>query len=360
MPPEQNKNATPGSQSTPIYDSDGYDFPTPPPAYQPVSPARKGLFGSMLKERGRKRTIMAVTLLLALVFSGTIFALKTAGKNPVKTTGEVPQVQKKPETDTTKASKTTKKAKNSDPIKKSPSATIDKPPVDPDENTPAINVKKGFDYYYAGAYQYATASGASVTLSQEMPKVMNSASSHNHSVAELSIESVDGKQIVEVGWVVDPIMNGDSKPHLFVYHWIDGEGTCYNECGFVQVSSSHFPGDPLTTGVTGIYKINYSGGEWQIYYNGDELGYFPASLWSGEFTTARFIQVFGEIAKNSTGVCLQMGNGIRGSKPGSAQISDFTLINSVSIASLVPYATSPYDYGNATGSGLSYGGSDSC
>lgn len=50
------------------------------------------------------------------------------------------------------------------------------------------------------------------------------------------VQSEDGRHIVEVGWTVDRELNGDAQPHLFVYHWVDGQATCYNGCGFVQYS----------------------------------------------------------------------------------------------------------------------------
>src|SRR4051812_37172663 len=56
-------------------------------------------------------------------------------------------------------------------------------------------------YLYVSGYQYAAATGASVTLQQVKPAV---SAGDYHSLAELAVESADGRQIVEVGWNADP------------------------------------------------------------------------------------------------------------------------------------------------------------
>jgi hypothetical protein len=155
-------------------------------------------------------------------------------------------------------------------------------------------------------------------------------------------------------------MYGDSKPHLFVFHWVDGEGTCYDACGFVQVSDTYYPGDTVKSGVTGKYKINHSDGKWNIYYNNEKVGYYPDSLWDGRFKKAGYIQVFGEVAKNSKGACIEMGNGTLGSKSGSTKISNFNLLGTTAGESLSPYTTLPFEYGFASATGMSLGGSLSC
>lgn len=215
-------------------------------------------------------------------------------------------------------------------------------------------------YHYAGAAQYVTATGASVKLSQANPRL----SSHDyHSLMEMAVESADGKQIVEVGWTVDRTM-GYTSPHLFVYHWVNGQTSCYNGCGFVQVSGSVYPGQAVTVGATGSYSIRYSGGQWQIWYNNIEVGYFPASLWGGTYTKLGLVQVFGEVSASSAKPCTQMGNGIFGSHAGSAQISSFSLIGATTAAKLYSYvsntSSSYYNYGAATATSLRIGGPGAC
>jgi len=184
-----------------------------------------------------------------------------------------------------------------------------------------------------------------------------------HTLVELSVGTSDGKQYVEVGWML-PAANGDQRPRLFVYHWVNGHTSCYNGCGFVQVSGSIHPGDPVAVGATGTYMINYSGGQWQVFYNGTEVGYFPTSLWSGTFTRAGFTQIFGEVASSTLPTCTQMGNGVYGSSGGSLLISGYTLIGSGNAPSLSPYSlnnfngsrNSGYNYGGATPTSLRIGG----
>lgn len=70
-------------------------------------------------------------------------------------------------------------------------------------------------------YDGVTATGAAVSITQNQPKV---AAEDYHSLAELAVESTDQNQIVEIGWIVAQDVNGDSLTHLFVYHWVNGNG----------------------------------------------------------------------------------------------------------------------------------------
>jgi hypothetical protein len=202
----------------------------------------------------------------------------------------------------------------------------------------------------------------SVRFGQAEPRTTGT-SQTGHTLVELSVGTSDGRQYVEVGWIL-PAANGDRRPRLFVYHWVNGHTSCYNGCGFVQVSGSVHPGDALAVGATGTYAINYSGGQWQVFYNGVEVGYFPASLWSGTFTRAGFTQVFGEVASSTLPTCTQMGNGIYGSNGGSLLISGYTLLGSSTSPYLSPYnlnnfngsRNSGYNYGGATATSLRIGG----
>jgi hypothetical protein len=229
------------------------------------------------------------------------------------------------------------------------------------ENTIPVVTGYGYNFYYSGAKQSVVASGASVDFTQAQPQVTQNNGSQNHSLMELSVEPASGSNTVEVGWIVDQPQFGDSLPHLFVYHFTNGQTTCYNGCGFVQASTKNTPGEAIMSGTSANFEINFSNNAWNIYYNGDDLGYFPASLWSGGFTQTGLIQIFGEVATTST-MCIQMGNGIAGTQPGSAQFSSFALLGSSSASALYPFTTasSPYSYGNATSTGLNIGGPGSC
>lgn len=74
-------------------------------------------------------------------------------------------------------------------------------------------------FLYGDAAQFAATDGLFATATIAQPAL---ATGDSHSLAELAAQSADGRQIVEVGWTVDRGVNGDSLPHLFVFHWVDG------------------------------------------------------------------------------------------------------------------------------------------
>lgn len=230
----------------------------------------------------------------------------------------------------------------------------------PAKNTIPVYAGYGYNFYYAGARQSVNALGASVTFPVEDPSVGQSNNSSNHSLMELAIED-SSNDTVEMGWMVDQPQYGDSSPHLFVYHFSNGQTTCYNTCGFVTVSKNFTPGQVINAGTLMTAKIEYLNNEWQVFYNGNELGYFPASAYSDSFTSASFIQIYGEVATTND-MCIQMGNGISGGQPGSIGFSNFSLIGASTSPELYPYQTksSPYSYGNVTPTGLTIGGAGSC
>jgi hypothetical protein len=184
-------------------------------------------------------------------------------------------------------------------------------------------------YYYSGAYQWVITSGTSAFLTQHLPWLMPV---DFHTLAEITVESTDQRQIVEVGWIVDRMNNGDEIPRLFVFHWINGAETCYNGCGWVQYSATRFPGMKLSyDGTASQYMIEYRQGNWWIGYQGEWIGYFPGSLWNGTFTSAGFIQWFGELCAGSgaSAPLSSMGNYYAGTSSDSdaARISQIVFID---------------------------------
>lgn len=217
-------------------------------------------------------------------------------------------------------------------------------------------------HYVTGVVRNVVAFGAEAELGQYAPFL---AASDAHTLAEVAVETTDGKQIVEVGWTVDRGLNGDSNPHLFVFHWVNGMQSCYNGCGYQQYSDSFGPGMTVTSdGAAPSYLIEFYQGNWWIWYGTQWIGYFPESLWTdggvlfGAFGQAQF---FGEVnlgrASNT-----QMGNGVFGSNPGSAVIKNAAIIDTsytVANVALSVFATDPdcYDYSYIPGeSSFSYGG----
>jgi hypothetical protein len=188
----------------------------------------------------------------------------------------------------------------------------------------------GAKYYYAGAYQWAAGTGASAFLTQHLPWLMPE---DYHSLAEISVQSADVRQIVEVGWTVDRAVNSDDNPHLFVYHWVNGAGTCYNGCGWVQFSGSRFPGMGLAyDGSASQYMIQYRDGNWWIGYQGEWIGYFPGSLWNGVYTASGLVQWFGELAAGQATAPphSSIGNYYSGASgdPNSARMSQLSVFDS--------------------------------
>jgi hypothetical protein len=220
----------------------------------------------------------------------------------------------------------------------------------------------GACFSYVTGRQFTNTTGASVVMEQAAP---SGVPADGHSLQELSLQTSGGTTVsdtIEIGWTVDPEVNGDYQPHLFVFHWINGKPTCYNGCGFVQVSSTVRAGMALKPGTTGAFALRYYAGNWWASYNGVYFGYFPGSEWSGAFTSAQVVSAFGEVAADSAPSCTQMGDGIFGSQRGASSISDYQLYGSSDRPALTVTATDPgsYNFGAVTGTSFTLGGPGSC
>jgi hypothetical protein len=178
-------------------------------------------------------------------------------------------------------------------------------------------------YFYSSAYQFAQTDGSYANLVISKPKL---ADDDYHTLAEIAVQSADGRQIVEVGWSVDRAVNGDDDPHLFVYHWVDRQESCYNGCGFVNYSKTAWPGMTLPEGVSKRFGIQYFNGAWWIAYDSEWIGYYPVDLWDGTFTRSGLIQWFGEVAASSSEPCTWMGNGLKGEDPSAARVGSVSLL----------------------------------
>lgn len=232
----------------------------------------------------------------------------------------------------------------------------------PAGNAEAAQCWFGSCFSYVSGRQNTTATGASVTMYQAAP---GGVSADGHSLQELALQSSGDTTVantIEVGWTVDPGTNGDYQPHLFVFHWVDGQGTCYNGCGFVQVSSTVRAGMALTPGTSGTFALVDYSGNWWAYYNNVPFGYFPGSLWGGAFTAAHSVSAFGEIAADNAPSCTDMGDGAYGSSGGSSWISNYQLYGSSSQPYFTVKVTDPYYYnsGSVTATSFSLGGPGAC
>ena len=221
-------------------------------------------------------------------------------------------------------------------------------------------------YFYAGGYHRegpaTTAAGARALMTIHRPTL---ASDEYHSLAELAITSADQKQIVEVGWTVDRNLYGDSLPRLFVFHWVDGMATCYNACGFVQSGQAE-PGMVFPTGAQQWpFAINHetNPGRWWITVGFSIVGYFPDSLWDGNFTKPGYVQVFGEVAGNDPTPCTDMGTGVFPTSTTGALINQVNLLPLPGPAVNLTAQTSTPDYYKTIKTGprsLRYGGPGAC
>jgi hypothetical protein len=174
------------------------------------------------------------------------------------------------------------------------------------------------NYHYANAKQNVISDGASASILTATPYLNDG---DYHTLAEISVHSPDGKQIVEVGWTVDPAVNqiwdgkqgkwvGSYDPHLFVYHWVDGEGTCYNGCGWKKYDAARVNvGDRLPNNTVAQFGIQFYGGAWWVSYGSEWIGNFPGEIWGNKFTNTGQVQWFGEVASAKLYTCSDMGTG---------------------------------------------------
>jgi hypothetical protein len=213
-------------------------------------------------------------------------------------------------------------------------------------------------YMYGTSYQYAATDGMYAYATVAQPSL---ASGDFHTLAELAAQSSDGQQIVEVGWTVDRGLNGDSRPHLFVYHWVDRTPSCYNGCGYVQYSSTVRPGDALPVGTQQFFAIQHYQGNWWVAYGNQWIGYFPDSLWGGRYTKVGLSQWFGEVSANSGAPCTDMGNGLFASSTSATSINTMGFYGGPTV-SKTTYATNPPYYSTVSTSDTSmrYGGPGGC
>jgi hypothetical protein len=190
------------------------------------------------------------------------------------------------------------------------------------------------NFFYSSANQVGPTDGTYATLSIGRPWLSKR---DYHTLAELAVRSLDGRQIVEVGWTIDrDVNNGSAEPHLFVYHWVDRKESCYNGCGFVQHSPNIKPGDPLPVGAEKRFAIQHFGTSWWIAYDDEWIGYFPDDLWNGTYTRGGLTQWFGEVASSVLGPCTDMGNGLDASLEDAAAFAEVNFLNGPQLKLNVP------------------------
>ena len=163
-------------------------------------------------------------------------------------------------------------------------------------------------------------------MSVERPQYVSSGGG-GHTLDEIAIQGGAGDgNIIELGWNVSTDQYGDTNPHLFVFHWINWRGTCYDGCGWQQYSSTYFPRMDLSQLVGRRVYIGYVfyQGNWWAWFDNQWLGYFPGTEWAGAYTRNDLIQWFGEVS-SSNGVPprTDMGDGLLPTAANAA--TNFTL-----------------------------------
>jgi Neprosin len=184
-------------------------------------------------------------------------------------------------------------------------------------------------YYYAGASDSRTDQGGGLTTTIEKPSY-NGTGGPGHSLEEMSVQGGKGNgNIVEIGSSVSTDQFGNAAPHLFVFHWISWNPSCYS-CDFHQYSNTYYPGMDLSA-LAGHSVYNgyvYYQGNWWAWFNDQWVGYFPGTLWKGQFQTSQQVQWFGEVAtQNGVPPLTQMGNGLFASNAAAAPMSTLCDVN---------------------------------
>jgi hypothetical protein len=179
-------------------------------------------------------------------------------------------------------------------------------------------------YYWAYASDTRNDQGGGVTMTIENPAVVSA----GHSLEEMSVQGGSGDgNIVEIG---STVLDGNSYPQLFVFHWLDWKPTCYDGCGWQQYSSTYYPGMSLLSMVgDSVYNgYVFYDGYWWAWFNDQWLGRFPASIWDDQYEQSQQVQWFGEVDADS-GVPPQdqMGDGLFASNAAAAPMSTLCDVN---------------------------------
>jgi hypothetical protein len=200
---------------------------------------------------------------------------------------------------------------------------------------PAEAEAEGLRYSWAVGYQNYSrrqhVTGLWATMQNERPSVDDAGGAGSaHSLGQLWAIEYRGSCMsdVEMGWTVSPGQYGDAEPHLFVYAWDCGVGLGYvsqSSIPWVQYSGTIAPNATLRPGgELHLYGAALRGGNWWFSYDGQWLGYIPASAWTRMFPAAiGEALVGGEVVTAESEPCTAMGNeGLFGASSGAALVAD--------------------------------------
>jgi hypothetical protein len=232
--------------------------------------------------------------------------------------------------------------------------------------TRSVTTCTGACYEYAGLDQpdttAATYTGVSWFQWISQPYICRTSNScaqaqSSHTLAEMSINNEPAgtsstPNTVELGWNVDPGLYGDLKVHLFTFAWVDGQGLCYNGCGYVDNTANAVnAGSDISADVTSLpggaliamtmQHDSSCGGSgtagWCITYKGSVVGWWPDTVWTSptctgctptSFPSIGYLNSFGEVATSATRAetCTDMGEGILSSSTSATRASSITLL----------------------------------
>lgn len=227
----------------------------------------------------------------------------------------------------------------------------------------------GVTYYYAGAAQSNVSSivpavttvGASL---QHLPNPLYKAPADSHTLVELAVRKTNNSNagLVEAGITVDPVVNVDSQPRLFVFAWDkNAVGVGYNTGFVLSASRTITPGDVVST--TSAMSWSYVSGNWWLSYQGAWVGYYPNSVFGASFMFDRVGQFlgFGEVANAgvSSFSCSDMGDGVLPTAAAGVgkQISSVSFNSSGTNVNVTPVTTSTgFGYYQISARSFKYGG----
>jgi hypothetical protein len=178
-------------------------------------------------------------------------------------------------------------------------------------------------YWYAGVMkptEVSAQSGVGASILFSNPAVYDQS---DMVTSQMSIVRGANLHLVEMGlrkfW--------DPFPRLMISQW--SNGTFNDAAGFVRVHGVYAPGMPLTSysGYTVQQYIRHDGGNWWIWFNDAWVGYFPGSLWNGQFTSGDMAHFYGEVysAQSRVPPLTDMGTGQFSWAPGSASMTGMCL-----------------------------------
>ncbi|MCJ1327618.1 hypothetical protein MMC10_004289 [Thelotrema lepadinum] len=162
-----------------------------------------------------------------------------------------------------------------------------------------LSAQAGGVHRYGSSQQAVTCYGGSGTLSYWNPAVQTNGDFSLLQTGMINTQQVE--QTAEAGWQVFQALNGDTGSHLFTYYTTNGYASSGNNVGgydtsvtgWVQVDGTVFPGtvfSPYSSREGSQYAmgIQYQlyQGNWWLAVNGTFIGYYPASLYAKNGTTA--------------------------------------------------------------------------